>query len=64
MRILFLPYEILAYSYCQNFKGRGCRRLTATRYNIHQTMTYAHFAPDYLNDTVRFNPLENHLKPA
>lgn len=31
---------------------------------FHQTMTYAHFAPDYLNDAVRFNPLENHLQPA
>ncbi|HFT1084495.1 TPA: phage integrase [Serratia marcescens] len=25
---------------------------------IEQTMTYAHFAPDYLLDAVRFNPLE------
>ncbi|MBH3280541.1 tyrosine-type recombinase/integrase [Serratia marcescens] len=27
---------------------------------IEQTMTYAHFAPDYLLDAVRFNPLEYH----
>ncbi|EJN3875841.1 site-specific integrase, partial [Escherichia coli] len=24
---------------------------------IQQTMTYAHFAPDYLQDAVRFNPV-------
>lgn len=24
---------------------------------IEQTMVYAHFAPDYLNDAVKFNPL-------
>lgn len=27
--------------------------------NIMQTMVYAHFAPDYLSDAVRFNPLES-----
>jgi site-specific recombinase XerD len=27
--------------------------------NIQQTMVYAHLAPDYLQDAVRFNPLEN-----
>ncbi|WP_410490282.1 hypothetical protein [Aeromonas hydrophila] len=26
--------------------------------NIHQMMTYAHFAADYLNNAVRFNPLD------
>ncbi|CAI0926999.1 Tyrosine recombinase XerC [Serratia ficaria] len=29
--------------------------------SIVQTMVYAHFAPDYLNDAVRLNPLENVL---
>ncbi|EBX0574459.1 site-specific integrase, partial [Salmonella enterica subsp. enterica serovar Utah] len=26
---------------------------------IQQTMTYAHFAPDYLADAMRFNPVAN-----
>ncbi|MDN0086405.1 hypothetical protein QVN42_03180 [Yersinia nurmii] len=25
--------------------------------NIQQTMTYAHFAPDYLQDAIALNPL-------
>jgi site-specific recombinase XerD len=29
---------------------------------IKQTMTYAHFAPDYLLDAVRFNPLTRSTK--
>lgn len=33
-------------------------------HSIQQTMTYAHFAPDYLSDAVRFNPLENPLPSA
>jgi site-specific recombinase XerD len=32
--------------------------------NIQQTMVYAHFAPDYLQDAVMLNPLRGQLGMA
>ncbi|MFQ1656083.1 tyrosine-type recombinase/integrase [Aeromonas veronii] len=60
--------HVLRHTFASHFMMAGGNILALQKIlghqNIHQTMTYAHFAPDYLNDAVRFNPLENHLKPA
>ncbi|WP_408646872.1 hypothetical protein [Xenorhabdus lircayensis] len=29
--------------------------------NIQQTMAYAHFSPDYLQDAIKFNPLRGSI---
>ncbi|WP_421217953.1 phage integrase [Aeromonas enteropelogenes] len=53
----------LRHSFASHFMMAGGNILALQRilghHNIQQTMTYAHFAPDYLSDAVRFNPLEN-----
>ncbi len=60
--------HVLRHTFASHFMMAGGNILALQKIlghqNIHQTMTYAHFAPDYLNDVVRFNPLENHLQPA
>lgn len=63
-----LAVHVLRHTFASHFMMAGGNILALQKIlghqNIHQTMTYAHFAPDYLNDVVCFNPLENHLKPA
>lgn len=58
--------HVLRHTFASHFMMAGGNILALQKilghHNIHQTMTYAHFAPDYLNDAVRFNPLENHLE--
>ncbi|KHN59605.1 phage integrase [Aeromonas hydrophila] len=53
----------LRHSFASHFMMGGGNILALQRilghHNIQQTMTYAHFAPDYLSDAVRFNPLES-----
>ncbi|RKJ89765.1 integrase [Aeromonas veronii] len=54
--------HILRHTYATHFMINGGNIVTLQRIlghaNIQQTMTYAHFAPDYLADAVRLNPLK------
>lgn len=55
--------HVLRHTFASHFMMNGGNILTLQKIlghaNIQQTMTYAHLAPDYLIDAVRFNPLEN-----
>lgn len=55
--------HVLRHTFASHFMMNGGNILTLQKIlghtNIQQTMTYAHLAPDYLQDAVRFNPLEN-----
>jgi site-specific recombinase XerD len=57
--------HVLRHTFASHFMMSGGNILALQKilghHNIQQTMTYAHFAPDYLSDAVRFNPLENPL---
>lgn len=57
--------HILRHTYATHFMINGGNIITLQRIlghaNIQQTMTYAHFAPDYLQDAVRLNPLGGKL---
>jgi integrase len=53
--------HVLRHSFASHFMMNGGNILTLQKILGHatvlQTMTYAHLAPDYLQDAVRFNPL-------
>ncbi|CNE95577.1 tyrosine-type recombinase/integrase [Yersinia enterocolitica] len=53
--------HVLRHTFASHFMMNGGNILALQKIlghsNILQTMTYAHFAPDYLQDAVRFNPL-------
>lgn len=55
--------HVLRHTFASHFMMNGGNILTLQKIlghaNIQQTMAYAHLAPDYLQDAVRFNPLEN-----
>lgn len=55
--------HVMRHTFASHFMMNGGNILTLQKIlghsSIVQTMTYAHFAPDYLNDAVRLNPLEN-----
>ncbi|AMQ44834.1 integrase [Aeromonas veronii] len=55
--------HVLRHTFASHFMMSGGNILALQKilghHSIQQTMTYAHFAPDYLSDAVRFNPLEN-----
>lgn len=57
--------HILRHTYATHFMINGGNIITLQRIlghaTIQQTMTYAHFAPDYLQDAVRFNPLKGRI---
>ena len=57
--------HVFRHTFASHFMMSGGNILALQKilghHNIQQTMTYAHFAPDYLSDAVRFNPLENPL---
>lgn len=57
--------HVLRHTFASHFIMAGGNILALQKilghHNIQQTMVYAHFAPDYLSDAVRFNPLENSL---
>ncbi|MEG0006620.1 MAG: tyrosine-type recombinase/integrase [Aeromonas sp.] len=52
----------LRHTFATHFMANGGNILVLQRIlghgTIQQTMTYAHFSPDYLQDAVRFNPLK------
>ncbi|MGY4027060.1 phage integrase [Aeromonas rivuli] len=54
--------HVLRHTFATHFMANGGNILVLQRIlghaTIQQTMTYAHFAPDYLQDAVRFNPLK------
>ncbi|MBI0278505.1 tyrosine-type recombinase/integrase [Hafnia alvei] len=53
--------HVLRHTFASHFMMNGGNILALQKIlghaNIQQTMTYAHFAPDYLLDAVKFNPL-------
>lgn len=53
--------HVLRHTFASHFMMNGGNILTLQKIlghaTITQTMSYAHFAPDYLQDAVRFNPL-------
>ncbi|CAI2455826.1 site-specific tyrosine recombinase XerC [Serratia plymuthica] len=55
--------HVLSHTFASHFMMNGGNILALQRIlghlSILQTMSYAHFAPDYLEDAVRFNPLIN-----
>ncbi|MBS9427832.1 phage integrase [Photorhabdus akhurstii] len=55
--------HVLRHTFASHFMMNGGNILTLQKIlghaSIVQTMIYAHFSPDYLNDAVRLNPLEN-----
>ncbi|HGJ5883614.1 tyrosine-type recombinase/integrase [Arsenophonus sp.] len=56
--------HVMRHTFATHFMINGGNIITLQRIlghsKIEQTMTYAHFAPDYLDDAIRLNPL--HLK--
>lgn len=54
--------HVLRHTFATHFRANGGNILVLQRIlghaTIQQTMTYAHFAPDFLQDAVRFNPLK------
>lgn len=55
--------HVLRYTFASHFKMIGGNILVLHRLightDIKMTMRYAHFAPDHLEDAVKFNPLAN-----
>lgn len=53
--------HVLRHTFATHFMINGGNIITLQRIlghtTIEQTMTYAHFAPDYLTDAIRFNPM-------
>ncbi|EMD4556273.1 tyrosine-type recombinase/integrase [Salmonella enterica] len=53
--------HVLRHTFATHFMINGGNIITLQRIlghaNIQQTMTYAHFAPDYLADAMKFNPV-------
>lgn len=58
--------HILRHTYATHFMINGGNIITLQRIlghaNIQQTIAYAHFAPDYLQDAVTLNPLGGNLR--
>ncbi|MES4611024.1 MAG: phage integrase [Ewingella sp.] len=54
--------HVLRHTFATHFMMNGGNILTLQKIlghaSIQQTMVYAHFAPEYLNDAVKLNPLE------
>lgn len=55
--------HVLRHTFAAHFMMNGGNILTLQKImghsSIQQTMTYAHFAPDYLNEAISCNPLKN-----
>ena len=54
--------HVLRHTFATHFMSNGGNIITLQRIlghkSIEQTMVYAHFAPDYLTDAIRYNPLK------
>ncbi|WP_310598006.1 phage integrase [Aeromonas aquatica] len=57
--------HVLRHTYATHFMFNGGNIITLQRIlghaTIQQTMTYAHFAPDFLQDAITFNPLKGRI---
>ncbi|EUD11772.1 tyrosine-type recombinase/integrase [Providencia alcalifaciens] len=57
--------HVLRHTFAAHFMMNGGNILTLQNImghsNIQQTMTYAHFAPDYLNEAISCNPLKGNI---
>ncbi|MGQ8705423.1 tyrosine-type recombinase/integrase [Serratia sp. TSA_198.1] len=57
--------HVMRHTFASHFMMNGGNILTLQKIlghaTINQTMVYAHFAPDYLNDAVCLNPLADGL---
>lgn len=57
--------HVLRHTYATHFMINGGNIIMLQRIlghaTIQQTMTYAHFAPDYLQDAITFNPLKGRI---
>lgn len=57
--------HVLRHTFATHFMINGGNIITLQRIlghtKIEQTMAYAHFAPDYLTDAIRFNPLKGNV---
>ncbi|MBX9476805.1 phage integrase [Yersinia enterocolitica] len=57
--------HVLRHTFAAHFMMNGGNILTLQKImghsTIQQTMTYAHFAPDYLQDAITFNPLRGSI---
>lgn len=57
----------LRHSFATHFMINGGSIITLQRIlghsRIEQTMVYAHFAPEYLQDAISLNPLKGKVKP-
>lgn len=57
--------HVLRHTFATHFMINGGNIITLQRIlghtTIEQTMTYAHFAPDYLTDAIRFNPMRGNV---
>jgi site-specific recombinase XerD len=57
--------HVLRHTYATHFIINGGNIITLQRIlghaTIQQTMTYAHFAPDFLQDAITFNPLKGRI---
>ncbi|HFV5297356.1 TPA: tyrosine-type recombinase/integrase, partial [Escherichia coli] len=55
--------HVLRHTFATHFMMNGGSIIALQRVlghaNIQQTMIYAHFAPDYLSDVLKFNPVAN-----
>lgn len=60
--------HVLRHTFASHFVMNGGNIIALQRIlghaTIQQTMAYAHFAPDYLADAVRFNPIATLVSPA
>lgn len=58
--------HVLRHTFATHFMINGGNIITLQRIlghtTIEQTMTYAHFAPDYLSDAIRFNPMRGSVQ--
>ncbi|EAA3657976.1 tyrosine-type recombinase/integrase [Salmonella enterica] len=58
--------HVLRHTFASHFMMNGGNILVLQRIlghtDIKMTMRYAHFAPDHLEEAIRFNPLENQVK--
>ncbi|MBD2811384.1 tyrosine-type recombinase/integrase [Xenorhabdus sp. Vera] len=57
--------HVLRHTFAAHFMMNGGNILTLQKImghaNIQQTMAYAHFTPDYLQDAIKFNPLRGNI---
>ena len=60
--IRYLNFHALRHTFATHFMMNGGNIITLQKIlghsKIEQTMNYAHFAPDFLQDAISYNPLQ------